>query len=287
MIGWTLQELLAPRHMVFYDTNWNSLGSKHDLATPISAVTGIDTKYLVSDRESLSSACISTKMSWMAGRRTTREEDMAYSLVGLFNINMDVRYGKTGTSSFVRLQEELLKKGSDDSLFAWRMPRPGAGGKLPGWAPDEWGLFAADPSWFKDSTHFTISSSRKPTRSIDNSFATTQNGVRIPAIPVTVKRRLMIPAMPTIVGAWALAAVQAAANRKCDTTALNCWDRQTGEQIALHLVPAGRNGEMKRSRCMEFAPEPKYIWTKPVVGQPLAYGMVASRMVLQPEERYD
>lgn len=274
---------------MFYDMHWNELGYKNDLASQICAITGIDTKYLVTDRESLSSACIATKMSWMAGRRTTRDEDMAYSLVGLFNVSMLVRYGGTGTSAFVRLQEELLKKGSDDSLFAWRMPRAGAGGKLPGWTPDEWGLFAADPSWFKDSGRLTISKTgRTFPRAVDNGFAVTQNGVRIPGVPVSVRKRFMIPAMPTIFGVWILAFYQNQANKRVTLTALNCWDRETGEQIALHLVPAGAQGEMKRSRCMEFAPPPEYILTKPVAAQKAyAYGMVASRMVLQPEERYD
>lgn len=284
-----MQELLAPRHMVFYDTHWNELGSKNDLSSQISAVTGIDIKYLKSDRESLSSACIATKMSWMAGRRTTREEDMAYSLIGLFNINMDVRYGKSGTSAFIRLQEELLRKGVDDSLFAWRMPRHGAGGKLPGWAPDEWGLLAADPSWFKDSGRLTIfNPSNKHSRAISNRFALTQNGVTIPGVPLTVRRRYMWPAMPTIVGVWGLTYYMHRANKRVTLTSLNCWDEQTGEQIALHLVPANSQAEMKRSRCTEFATPPEYRLTKPVaVNQQYAFGMMASRMVLQPEERYD
>ncbi|CZT16522.1 related to beta transducin-like protein [Ramularia collo-cygni] len=288
--GWTLQELLAPRHMVFYDTNWNELGSKHDLSAPISAVTGIDTKYLRNNRESLSSACIATKMSWMAGRRTTREEDMAYSLVGLFNINMDVRYGQTGTSAFIRLQEELLKKGTDDSLFAWRMPKRGAGGAMPGWAADEWGLLAAEPSWFKDSGRLTISPPRMNTssRSATNGYAMMQNGVKIPAAPIELRKRYILPAMPTIVGVWILVFYLSQVQKIVDSTSLNCWDIETGQQVALHLVNSNSRGEMKRARCMEFASPPRYRLTKIVpTRKESVYGMTSSRMVLQPEERYD
>lgn len=287
--GWTLQELLAPRYMVFYDMHWNALGSKNDLSDQISAVTGIDTRYLRSERDSLSSAGIATKMSWMAGRRTTREEDMAYSLIGLFNINMDVRYGQTGSSAFIRLQEELLKKGADDSLFAWRMAKRGAGGSMPGWAADEWGLLAAEPSWFKDSGNLTVYNLEvKQSRAAANGFAMIQNGVRIPSAPIELRRRFIWPATPTIFGAWVLIFYLSQAQKKVDSTSLNCWDARTGQQIALHLAPANSHGEMKRSRCMEFAPPPQYRLTKLVPARKeFIYGMQTDRMVLQPEERYD
>lgn len=275
--------------MVFYDANWNELGSKNDLCAKISAVTGIDAKYLRADRESLSSACISTKMSWMAGRETTREEDMAYSLIGLFNINMDVRYGQTGSSAFIRLQEELLKKGTDDSLFAWRMPGRGAGGNVSGWAADQWGLLAAEPSWFKDSGHFSISTPvSEHSRAAANGFAMMQNGVKIPGAPIELRRRYLWPATPTIVGAWILIAYITQANKRLNSITLNCWDANTGQQLALHLIAANSHGELKRSRCMEFAQPPQYRLTKPVpMRKEFVYGMLTPRMVLQPEERYD
>lgn len=290
--GWTLQELLAPRNMLFFDMHWNPLGSKSDLAPKISAVTGIDIKYLRKDRESLSSACIATKMSWMSRRRTTREEDMAYSLIGLFNINMDVRYGKTGTSAFVRLQEELLKKAADESLFAWRMPKQGSNGYAPaGWASDEWGLFAAEPSWFEHSGRLTIQPNRQAgkkmlSRPVDNGFAAVQHGVRCPSGLVQLKRRVVLPALPTIIGVWILVGYLQARNSNISLIDLNCWSIDTHEQIALHVVHAGGDGKLKRSRCTEFASASTYHVTKPAEGQ--AHALTRSpRVVLQPEERYD
>lgn len=217
---------------MFYDMHWNKLGSKNVLSAQISAVTGINVKYLKNDRESLSSACIATKMSWMAGRRTTREEDMAYSLVGLFNIDMDVRYGQTGTTAFIRLQEEFLKKGADDSLFVWRMPQNGVGGRIPGWAPDEWGLLAAEPSWFKDSGRITVAlPDKKYARPPANGFALMRNGVRIPTAPIQLRTRFVLPATPTIVGIIILSIYLSDVPKMMDSsiTSLNCWSTKTGK----------------------------------------------------------
>jgi hypothetical protein len=61
-------------------------------------------------------------MSWMAGRKTTREEDIAYCLLGIFDINMPLLYGE-GSNAFKRLQEEIIKQSTDHSLFAWQWPQ--------------------------------------------------------------------------------------------------------------------------------------------------------------------
>jgi hypothetical protein len=58
-------------------------------------------------------------MSWAAKRQTTKVEDCAYSLMGIFGINMPLLYGE-GELAFVRLQEELMKVSDDYSIFAWK-----------------------------------------------------------------------------------------------------------------------------------------------------------------------
>lgn len=65
-------------------------------------------------------------MSWAAPRKCSRVEDMAYSLLGIFNVNMPLLYGE-GKKAFLRLQEELVKKSDDESIFAWRSPIPDFG----------------------------------------------------------------------------------------------------------------------------------------------------------------
>lgn len=148
--GWTLQELLAPLELEFYDKDWVYMGTKRGLRSPIRIVTGIDERHL-SGEVDFRTACIAQKMSWIAGRSTTREEDIAYCMVGLFGITMTPVYGE-GLRAFTRLQEAILSSNCmDESLFAWRMPAPGAGdryhraGGSSGWAADEWGLLAPSP----------------------------------------------------------------------------------------------------------------------------------------------
>ncbi|KAG4444021.1 hypothetical protein IFR05_000481 [Cadophora sp. M221] len=118
--GWTLQELIAPKSVDFYDTNWLFLGNKTSLLARLSEITRISQEALMdpSRRDELS---VARKMSWAGRRQTTRIEDTAYCLLGIFKVNMPLLYGE-GTRAFVRLQEEILKETDDHSLFAWEAP---------------------------------------------------------------------------------------------------------------------------------------------------------------------
>lgn len=114
--GWTLQELLAPKHVQFYDNTWSYIGNRVSLLGLISQITGIATEFIGSD--TLVSASVATKMSWASQRETTRIEDRAYSLLGIFDVNMPLIYGE-GTKAFRRLQEEVIKRNNDLTIFAW------------------------------------------------------------------------------------------------------------------------------------------------------------------------
>ncbi|KAH8762286.1 heterokaryon incompatibility protein-domain-containing protein [Hyaloscypha finlandica] len=129
--GWTLQELLAPRLVMFYNASWTYLGEKlflqvyeflpNVLATVvnglISEITGIEIKYLTGENK-FCDASIAEKMSWAALRQTTREEDIAYSLLGIFNVNMPLLYDEKA-KAFHRLQEAIISSSHDQSIFAW------------------------------------------------------------------------------------------------------------------------------------------------------------------------
>lgn len=123
--AWTLQELLAPSHlqnegksgMDFFSSQWATLGSKSDLSSTIKDICGIDKEYL--EGKSIYSASISMRMSWAAERQATRPEDIAYSLLGLFDVNMPLLYGEGKLKAFRRLQEEIMKISEDETLFAW------------------------------------------------------------------------------------------------------------------------------------------------------------------------
>lgn len=118
--GWCLQELIAPRNVEFLASDWSDLGTKFSLRQLISNITGIRLQILMG--ASLAVCCAAEKMSWASTRETTRPEDVAYCLLGLFEVNMPLLYGEGSTKAFVRLQKEILAQEPDYSLLAWSGP---------------------------------------------------------------------------------------------------------------------------------------------------------------------
>ncbi|KAL8811778.1 MAG: hypothetical protein Q9223_007459 [Gallowayella weberi] len=117
--GWTLQELAAPRYVIFFDKHWNSIGDRASLHPQLTSRTKISRDFL-SDSCSLNVASISHRMSWMSGRETSVPEDTAYCLLDLFGVNMPLLYGEGKERAFRRLQEEIMKYSDDHTLFAWK-----------------------------------------------------------------------------------------------------------------------------------------------------------------------
>ncbi|UPK94019.1 hypothetical protein LCI18_004954 [Fusarium solani-melongenae] len=116
--GWTLQELIAPAEVVFLSAEWREFGTKRSLAKEISDIKNID-ETLLQFPEWLDRFCAAQKLSWAATREMIRVEDRAYSLMGLFNVNMPLLYGE-GDKAFFRLQMEILQSSNDQSIFAWK-----------------------------------------------------------------------------------------------------------------------------------------------------------------------
>ncbi|KAE8385692.1 hypothetical protein BDV23DRAFT_176043 [Aspergillus alliaceus] len=129
--GWTLQELIAPSNMVFLAADWTKIGEKHDLSGLISRITMIDE---------------AKRISWASTRNTTRVEDMAYCLMGIFN-------------------EEVMKVSDDQSLFAWDAS------EFEGL--NATGLLALTPVFFKNSKNIV------PFRFLKNSSPFTSQFIRI------------------------------------------------------------------------------------------------------------
>ncbi|KAI6022046.1 hypothetical protein EDC04DRAFT_2900943 [Pisolithus marmoratus] len=141
--GWTLQELIAPKEVEFFNKNWVSIGTKQELTSTLQEITRIPVEVL-QDGQALSISpwwrpCVAQVMSWAADRTTTRMEDRAYSLLGLFDVNMPLLYGE-GSKAFQRLQLEIIRVSSDHSIFAWN-PKGQLG--------DHEGVLADDPSCFR------------------------------------------------------------------------------------------------------------------------------------------
>jgi hypothetical protein len=114
--GWTLQELLAPLYLVFFGQDWVEIGTKASLREAISEVTGISSQVLLVNYAGETS--VAQRMSWASKRKTTRVEDEAYCLMGIFGVNMPMLYGE-GQNAFIRLQLEILKLSDDHTIFAW------------------------------------------------------------------------------------------------------------------------------------------------------------------------
>ncbi|KAK2775654.1 het domain-containing protein [Colletotrichum kahawae] len=115
--GWTLQELLSPSLVMFYDRTWTAMNTRDALAHLIEDITGIPEDALA-ERYCLNSWSFADRMSWASKRTTSRKEDMAYCLMGFFQVNMPLLYGE-GEKAFVRLQQEIIKEHGDQSLLAW------------------------------------------------------------------------------------------------------------------------------------------------------------------------
>ncbi|PIL26299.1 hypothetical protein GSI_12055 [Ganoderma sinense ZZ0214-1] len=115
--GWTLQELIAPHSVIFLSVDWCELGNRGDLAELLKEITRIPVGIFTGeDRPAEYGA--SNRMSWASRRRTTRIEDEAYCLMGLFGVSMPTNYGE-GKKAFIRLQNEIMKQDLDMSLFAF------------------------------------------------------------------------------------------------------------------------------------------------------------------------
>ncbi|KAK4450845.1 heterokaryon incompatibility protein-domain-containing protein [Podospora aff. communis PSN243] len=134
--GWTLQELIGPNYIKFYDKNWRRIGEKdrRPQANVVLEIWDGRGKVLLCEASrvpydvlfnggvSTAMYSVAQRMSWASNRTCTRIEDTAYSLLGLFDINMPLLYGE-GYRAFARLQEEIIKSTDDHSIFAWTIPR--------------------------------------------------------------------------------------------------------------------------------------------------------------------
>ena len=173
--GWTLQELIAPKNVEFYDRDWKFVGTKVDLSRAVSTVTGIDIDVLY-DSSALFQIPVARKMSWAAGRQTSRLEDKAYSLLGIFDVNMPMLYGE-GEKAFIRLQEEIAKETNDLTLFAWQAVDMDQGGCGQSALQKYRGILAKSPAEFANSGDVVPRSDHR----FNEEFVMTNKGLRINA----------------------------------------------------------------------------------------------------------
>lgn len=146
--AWTLQELIAPAQVIFYDTMFRRLGSKADFALEIEQAFAIPAEVLTNPQR-LWEYPSAVRMSWAARRRATRTEDIAYSLFGLFGVNLPLLYGE-GTRSFLRLQEEIIGQIHDHSIFVWSQKQKRSAKRFSAHISGQLPLLASSPADFED-----------------------------------------------------------------------------------------------------------------------------------------
>ena len=122
--GWTLQELLAPRTVLFFTRDWSlyrdsSSNHKEDNAIlgELEQATGITKRHLTDFHPGVDNA--RSRLQWASTRCTTRPEDMAYSLLGVFGLHIPVLYGESAENALGRLLAEVISKSGDTSILDW------------------------------------------------------------------------------------------------------------------------------------------------------------------------
>jgi len=121
LCGWTLQALIAPKDVEFFDFHWNKINNKTNMISALKDITGIPQEVLthgLPPPHHPHRPSVAQIMSWAANRQTKRAEDQAYSLVGLFGVHMEIRYGEK-ENAFQRLQEAIIEEYNDHTIFAW------------------------------------------------------------------------------------------------------------------------------------------------------------------------
>jgi hypothetical protein len=137
--GWTLQELIAPWSVIFFTRDWSRIGTKKEMARRLSIRTRVPVTVL-GEQEPVFLSSVAERMTWIGDRETTREEDIAYCLFGIFHVNskfyrrpcpkaaidadrslVPLLYGE-GMRAFRRLQEHIIQTHHDYSIFTFSIP---------------------------------------------------------------------------------------------------------------------------------------------------------------------
>lgn len=232
--GWTLQELIAPPTVRFYDRNWQLIGTRYKLARVIEEITKIPCKVLTCPYgDTFLEYPVAEIMSWASKRQTSRVEDIAYSLLGLFRISMPLLYGE-GQNAFKRLQEEIIKRTTDHSIFAWFLSSKSA--LLYG------GILAESPKAFSGCGKlFSTCKSRYSDNNSagQKSYLLTNRGLHI-ELPMTETMDC------TLCQGWADSKLVG-----CRLAILNCWTAGSdNKRVSIHLAPeSGMDGVLQRVHC--------------------------------------
>ncbi|KAG1766148.1 hypothetical protein EDD22DRAFT_1011813 [Suillus occidentalis] len=117
--GWTFQELLVARCILFYQSDWtlylHDRSPNHKdsdvIVEELADATGIDREALINFHPGTRN--IRKTLQWASSRITTRQEDIAYSLFGIFCVRPGIDYGEKKQNAIGRLLETIIARSGD------------------------------------------------------------------------------------------------------------------------------------------------------------------------------
>ncbi|KAG2363718.1 hypothetical protein BDR07DRAFT_1403379, partial [Suillus spraguei] len=123
--GWTVPEFLAPKVIRFYQSDWTPYLDDHSpnhkksaaIMQELGDATGIDAQTLVAFSPGMINA--REKLQWASTRFTTVEEDIAYSLFGIFGVQLPIMYGEKKQRALGRLLQEIVAESGDITALDW------------------------------------------------------------------------------------------------------------------------------------------------------------------------
>ncbi|KAF8846757.1 hypothetical protein BDZ45DRAFT_784977 [Acephala macrosclerotiorum] len=105
--GWIFQEFIASALVEFFSKEGKLLGNKNSLERHICEVMGISARAFRGS--ALSDFSVIERMSWATSRAITCKENMVYSLLGIFDVNIPLIYGEKKVKALKRFREEIEK----------------------------------------------------------------------------------------------------------------------------------------------------------------------------------
>jgi hypothetical protein len=217
------------------------------MARELSSITNIDMNLLGGGRQ-LASFCVAQKMSWAAGRETKRAEDMAYCLLGLFDLNMPLLYGEGG-KAFQRLQETIIQSVADLSILAWdyseKERRDGIPGSLNANLNMVTGVLATCPAEFASCGNF-----ERRAGDIIREFSTSNVGIRI---------RTRMDSFERTDGSYFLILYL---NCQSNNSRVYLWLRQVGPAQYIRYRTLKKNEEAVKVKGKTYPAEERILLTK-------------------------
>ncbi|KAG1793194.1 uncharacterized protein HD556DRAFT_525963 [Suillus plorans] len=171
--GWTFQEFVAPKVVLFYQKDWSlyldDRSSNHKespaIMKELEDATGIDARSLISFRPGMSDA--RQRLQWASSRVTTLQEDIAYSLFGIFGVHLPVMYGEKKQNALGRLLQEIVARSGDITVLDWIGQPSEFNSCLPAYITSYATPPRTLPSLSEDEIQTTISSLRQNSMAVE------------------------------------------------------------------------------------------------------------------------